>query len=253
MIVAMHEALTQKEKRQVIGEHLRAMRKMLIVCVAAIAVAFLLIFYLFCTPLVDFILEPLRTRGIEVIATHVSESLIMKFKACLVAAVVAAMPVIIWQIWSFVSPALYKQEKRLFRGLFFVALLLFLLGVWFSYAFVFPLAIDLFYEAGEGLATTMWSVNQYFDFVLSFVLPFGLMFEMPVVIFMLARRGKVTYAKLTKFRKYFILVVAVVAAVLTPPDVVSQIMLLIPLLILYEISVLLARFVKTTASKEAEA
>ncbi len=232
------------EKKQAIMEHVLALRRVVIVSIAAVAVLFLLLFYLVCDPLVDFVLRPVRERGIDMISMAVSEALMTQFKVCLIAAVVCAMPIIIQQIWSFVSPALYPNEKRLFAGLFFAALMLFLGGVAFCYVYVFPLAIDLFWAASDTVATAMWSVKEYISFVLSFVLPFGLMFELPVVIYMLAKRGMVNYQKLAGFRKYVILIIAVVAAVLTPPDVVSQCMLGLPMYILYEIAAQMARFVK---------
>lgn len=232
--------------------HLHALRKVLLVSAAAIAVAFVLLFYLLRMQLVTFVLLPLRARDIEAVATHVSEALMMQFKTCLVAAVVASMPVILWQIWGFVAPALYPAEKKLFSALFLVALLLFACGVAFSYLFVFPLAIDLFFEAGEGMVATLWSVDKYFDFVLSFVLPFGLMFELPVVLYMLARRGWVDYPKLAGSRKFVILGIAVAAAILTPPDVVSQVMLGLPMYILFEGAVQLVRFVKPAKQKTEE-
>ncbi len=232
------------EHKSALTEHIKALRRVLIVSVSAVGIAFLVLFYLCCTPLVDFVLDPVRSRGIDVISTAVSEALMLKFKTCLVAAVVIAMPVIIQQIWSFVTPALYDSEKRLFACLFVVMLLLFVFGVVFCYVYVFPLAVDLFWEASDGVATAMWSVQEYFNFVLSFVLPFGAMFELPVVIYMLSRHGMVTYATLARNRKYVALAIAVVAAILTPPDVVSQCMLGIPMYLLYEISVQVARFVK---------
>jgi len=238
------------EKKQALFEHVRALRRVLIVSVAAVGVLIVLFFYLFCDPLVDFMLAPVRSRGIDIIATAVSEALMIQLKVCLVAAVVAGMPVIIHQIWSFISPALYPHEKRLFVGLFFAALLLFICGVAFCYLYVFPLAINLFWAASDTVAPAMWSVNEYFSFVLSFVLPFGLMFELPVIIFMLAKRGKVDYHKLARARKYVLLAIVVVAAVLTPPDVVSQCMLALPMYLLYEIAAQLARFVKPSAPPE---
>lgn len=231
-------------KGQVLAEHLRALRKVLLVSIAAIGILFFVIFYLLREPLIDFILRPLHEREIEVVATHVSEALMMQFKACLVAAVVVGMPVIMWQVWSFIAPALYPHEKRLFAVLFFIALLLFICGIVFSYVYVFPLAINLFFEAGDGVATTLWSVDKYFNFVLSFVLPFGLMFELPVVMYMMARRGWVTYQTMAKNRKFVALAIAIVAAILTPPDVVSQLMLGVPMYLLYEVAVQILRFVK---------
>lgn len=232
------------DKKQALYEHIRALRRVLLVSAGAVAVLFLLFFYLCCDQLVDFVLLPVRSRGISIISTAVSEALMTQFKVCLVAAVVAGMPVIIQQIWSFVSPALYPHEKKLFAAMFFVALLLFLTGVVFCYLYVFPLAINLFWAAADTVATAMWSVQEYFDFVLSFVLPFGLMFELPVVIYLLAKRGMVNYQKLSHARKYVVLVIAVAAAILTPPDVVSQCMLGLPMYALYEAAAQLARFVK---------
>lgn len=237
------EALTP-EKKQGLGEHLLAMRKTITVIAIAIFASFFVIFYLFSQPLVDFILFPVIARGISVISIRVSESLMMQMKTCLVAAIIVSMPVIIWQIWRFAGPALYPSEKKIVRALFVLMVLMFSVGIVFSYVTVFPLAIDLFYEASEGVATPMWSVEGYFNFVLSFVLPFGLMFEMPVVIYILARNGKVTSTALAKNRKYFILGAAVVAAILTPPDVVSQTLLLLPLLFLYEVSVIISKTVR---------
>ena len=235
--------------KEALYEHIRALRRVLVVSAAAVGVLFVLFFYLFCNQLVDFVLAPVRNRGIDIIATAVSEALMIQLKVCLVAAIVAGMPVIIQQVWSFIAPALYPHEKRLFAGLFFAALLLFVAGVAFCYLYVFPLAINLFWAASDTVAPAMWSVQEYFDFVLSFVLPFGLMFELPVVIYMLARRGKVSYRKLASWRKYVLLLIAVVAAVLTPPDVVSQCMLGIPMYLLYEIAAQLARFVKPSKTE----
>lgn len=232
------------EKREAFLENLRALRRVLVVSVIGVVVLFLVLFYGFCDPLMDLILAPVRNRGINMIATAVSEALLTKFKVCLVAAVVCAMPLIMQQIWSFVSPALYPQEKKMFAALFFVALILFIGGVVFCCFFVFPLAIDLFWASAEGVASTMWSVQEYYNFVLSFVLPFGVMFELPVILYMLAKKDKVTYESLAKYRKYVVLVIAIAAAILTPPDVVSQLMLGIPMYLLYEISVQIVRVMK---------
>ncbi len=238
------EAGKVHNKKQTLSSHMMAMRSMVIVIAATIFVCFIVIFYLLSGQLVNFVLAPVYARGIGVIATRVSESLMMTLKTCLVTAIVVSMPMIFWQIWSFVGPALYPNERKVFVTVFLFFVLMFAVGIVFSYTVVFPLAIDLFFEASEGVAVPMWSVDGYFNFVLSFILPFGLMFDLPVVIYMLARRGWVNSRSLTKNRKYYILGASVVAAVLTPPDVVSQVLLLIPMLLLYEISVILSRTVK---------
>lgn len=238
------------EKREAFIENVRALRRVLVVSTIGVVVLFLVLFYGFCDPLMNFVLQPVRSRGINMIATAVSEALLTRFKVCLVAGLVCAMPLIMQQVWSFVSPALYPHEKKTFAILFFVALALFVGGVIFCCLYVFPLAIDLFWSSAEGVANTMWSVEEYYNFVLSFVLPFGLMFEMPVLLYMLARRGKVTYEKLAKFRKYMLLLIVILAAILTPPDVISQLMLTAPMYLLYEISVQIVRFMR---KKPAEA
>lgn len=238
------------DKKQQISYHLLAMRRMVVLIALVVLGVFLIIFNFLSQPLVDFILRPVTMRNIAVIATRVSESLMMRLKTCLVAALVISMPYIIWQIWHFVGPALYPREKRTLSVLFILMVSMFAIGVIFSYVTVFPLAIDLFYQASQGVATPMWSVEGYFNFVLSFVLPFGLMFELPVVIYVLTRKGKVKGETLAKNRKYYILGASVVAAILTPPDVVSQTLLLLPLLLLYEISVLIAKRVKPEEKAE---
>ncbi|NLX83831.1 MAG: twin-arginine translocase subunit TatC [Clostridiales bacterium] len=242
-----------KETKQGFTSHLLALRSMVLRMALVVFAAFLLVFYVFNKPLVAFILQPVLARGIQVIATRVSESLMMQFKLSLVAGLVISMPVLNWEIWRFIGPALYPKEKKAYWALLLTTITLFFVGVVFSYLTVFPLAVSLFYEAGEGIATSMWSVEGYFNFILSFVLPFGLMFELPVVIYLLARSGRVTAQGMGRARRYFILGAAVAAAILTPPDIVSQILLLIPILALYEISVLIARFIKPVEKAEESA
>ena len=240
------------EKKQALAEHVRALRKVLIISTAAVLIMFAVLFYGFCDALASFILLPVRARGIDVISTAVSDALVMKFKVCLVAALVCAMPVIIWQVWGFVAPALYEREKKAFALLFF-AMLLFVTGVLFCYTVIFPLTIDLFWEAGNNLAESMWNVKDYFNFVLSFVLPFGLMFDLPVVMYLLARKGLINYKSAAKSRKFVILGIAVAAAILTPPDVVSQIMLMLPMILLFELSLQIIRFVQQKKVAEENA
>lgn len=239
-----------KLKKQVLQEHLLAIRKLVIISFIGVATFFLIAFYFFREPLIMFILKPLEMRGIEVISTRVSEALIMQIKACLVMGVVLAMPIITWQIWSFVAPALYPKEKTVFALLFYFALFLFVCGVAFAYVYVFPLTIDLFFEASDGVATSLLSIDPYFSFVMSFVLPFGFMFELPVAVYMVASKGWVTYDTLKKSRRYVILAISVVAAILTPPDVVSQCMLGIPMVLLFEIGIQVSRFAKPKKQSE---
>lgn len=225
-------------------DHLLELRKVVVVCLAAVAVAFVASFYFVIDPLMAWITAPIEARGVQVIYTAVSEALTTKLKVAVVTAVVIAFPVIIWQVWRFIKPALYPREQRSFRMFFFFALLLFLLGIVFCYISVFFLAIDFFMVSGEGLATPMLSLDKYINFLFGFLLPFGVAFMLPVFIYITTRVGLTTPEMLASKRKYVILGIFVLAAILTPPDVVSQIMLGVPMLLLYELGILVSRLVK---------
>lgn len=230
--------------------HLLALRKTVVISGVAILVAFLGIFSYLIDYLMKFLTEPIAKRGVAMIYTAVSEALVTKFKVALVAAVVVAFPVIVWQIWVFIRPALYAKEKRLFKGLFFASVILFLVGIFFCYTAVYTLALDFFMVSGEDLAEPMLSVDKYISFLMGFILPFGIAFMMPVFLFITTRMGMTTASSLSKARKYVILGLAVMAAILTPPDVVSQVMLLCPMLLLYEVSILVARLTKPVEREE---
>lgn len=225
-------------------DHLLALRKVIIVCIASVGAAFLIAFYFIIDPLMKWITAPIEARGVQVIYTAVSEALTTKLKVAVVTAVVIAFPVIIWQIWRFIKPALYPKEQRSFRVFFFFALVLFLIGIVFCYASVFFLAIDFFMVSGEGLATPMLSMDKYVSFLFGFLLPFGVAFMLPVFIYITTRVGLTTPEMLASKRKYVILGIFIVAAILTPPDVVSQVMLGLPMLALYEVGILVSRLIK---------
>lgn len=235
------------ERREALMAHVKALRNMLIWIAGAVLAAFVVVFYVWGQPLMDWVIAPIKSRGVEVIYTAMSEAMMTQLKVCLMAGIVVASPVIVWQIWRFVAPALYPHEKKAFAALFLVALVLFLLGVCFAYFAVYTLAIDFFLVAGENLATPLLSIDKFVGFSFGFILPFGIMFQLPVVIYMLARRGKVTVPLLQKVRKYVVLAIFVIAAFLTPPDVVSQVALALPMLLLYEVSIWVARLVKPRA------
>ena len=224
--------------------HLLALRKVLILCAVAILIGFVGSFYFLCTPLMHFITRPIEARGVEVIYTAVSEALATQLKVSLVAGVVVVSPFLFYQIWMFVKPALYDNEIRVFRILFVLALGLFLLGVTFCYRYVYGLALNFFLVAGENLATPMLSIDKYVSFLFSFILPFGVVFELPIAIYMAARVGWVDYQKLKRCRKYVFFGIFIFAAILTPPDVVSQVMLGVPMYVLFEIGVQVSRFTK---------
>ncbi len=224
-------------------DHLMALRKVIIVCLVAVGVAFLASFYFVIDPLMKWITAPIEARGVQVIYTAVSEALMTKLKVAVVTAVIIAFPVIVWQVWCFIKPALYPKERRSFRIFFFFALLLFLVGIVFCYASVYFLAIDFFMVSGEDLATPMLSLDKYVNFLFGFLLPFGVAFMLPVFIYITTRIGLTTPQMLASKRKYVVLGIFVLAAILTPPDVVSQVMLGVPMLLLYEVGIIVSRVV----------
>ena len=224
--------------------HLQALRRVLIVSAAAVVIAFFLVFYLAIETLMSWIIGPIAERGIQIIYTAMSEALVTKFKVAIIAALILASPVIIWQIWSFIKPALFPKEKKAFRILFLIALFLFLLGVVFCYLAVYMLAVDFFLVAGDNLATPMLSIDKYVSFLFGFIVPFGLAFQLPVALYLTTRIGWTNYKMLASKRKFVVLGIFVLAAILTPPDVVSQLALGLPMILLYEIGIQACRLTK---------
>ncbi|MBR4502360.1 MAG: twin-arginine translocase subunit TatC [Clostridia bacterium] len=233
-----------EDHRATLLSHLLALRNVLLISVASVGAAFFLVYTLAIDPLMSWIIDPIRARGIEIIYTAMSEALVTKFKVALIAGFIVAFPVIIWQVWGFIKPALYPKEKKAFRVLFFLALLLFLTGVLFCYFAVYTLAVDFFLVAGDDLATPLLSIDKYVGFLFGFIVPFGIAFLLPIALYLTTRMGWTDYKMLSSKRKYIILAIFVMAAILTPPDVVSQVALGVPLCVLYEISVQVARLTK---------
>ena len=244
--------MAQEQNQQTVGEHLIALRKILLRSAAAIGIAFLVVFYVAIDHLMGFITGPIVERGITVIYTEMSAALMTKLKVAFIAGIVVACPYVFWQIWTFIKPALYAHEKRAFRLTFAATVFLFLLGVVFCYAAVYFLAVDFFLIAGEDLATPMLAIDKYVSFLFGFVVPFGLAFELPVALYITTKMGLTNHQMLASKRKFVILAVVVIAAFLTPPDVVSQIMLSIPILLLFEISLLICKVVKPNTQQENE-
>lgn len=247
--VSEHDAGV-KENTQPLITHLMAFRKLVIAILIAVLVGFVVAFYFLCEPLMKFITSPIEARGVQIIYTAVSEAFTTQLKISLLAGVVVTSPFIFYQIWAFVKPALYDNEIRIFRILFFLALLLFLIGIVFCYCYVYELALNLFLVAGEDLATPMLSIDKYVSFLFSFLLPFGVVFELPVALYIAARMGAVTHKQLVSSRKFVFFGLFILAAILTPPDVISQIMLGLPMYVLYEAGVLVVRFTKPRNREE---
>lgn len=241
-----------KTQTQPLITHLMAFRKLVVACLIAVLVGFVFAFYVLCDPLMHFIVSPIEARGVQIIYTAVSEAFTTQLKLSLIAGVIVMSPYIFYQIWAFVKPALYENEIRLFRVLFFIALLLFLTGIVFCYCYVYELALNLFLVAGEDLATPMLSIDKYVSFLFAFILPFGVVFELPVALYITARLGWVNSDSLKSSRKFVFFGIFILAAILTPPDVISQIMLGLPMYALYEVGMLVVRVTKPRPRDEAE-
>lgn len=192
--------------------------------------------------------------GAKMIATGVIAPFLVPMKLTLVIAFILALPWVFYQVWAFVAPGLYAHEKRLVLPLVISSSLLFMVGVAFCYFFVFGRVFAFISAFSPTSIAVMPDIENYLDFVMSMCLAFGLTFEVPVVVVILVRMGIVSIAKLKAVRSYVIVGAFVVAAIVTPPDVVSQLALAIPMCLLYELGLLLAPvFVKATQAPEESA
>ncbi len=169
----------------------------------------------------------------------------------MMAALVIALPYLLYQVWAFVAPGLYAHEKKLVMPLVFTSTVLFLCGMAFAYFLVFPIVFHFIISvAPEGVAV-MTDIGKYLDFVLTLFVAFGVTFEVPVAVVILVRMGMVSVVKLREIRPYVIVGAFVIGAIFTPPDVVSQVMLAVPLWILYELGIFVAQWVGKSTAAEA--
>ena len=231
--------------------HLIELRDRLIRAMAAIAVA-AAVLAIFPGPgeLYDILAAPLVAhlpKGATLIATSVISPFMVPLKILLMAAFLIALPVVLYQLWAFVAPGLYSHEKKMVLPLVVSSTLLFFIGVAFCYFFVFGQVFKFIQGFAPKSITAAPDIEAYLSFVLTMFLAFGLSFEVPVAVVVLARIGVVTVDKLKAFRGYFIVLAFVVAAVVTPPDVVSQLALAIPMCLLYELGIWAAQvFIRHT-------
>lgn len=221
--------------------HLMELRDRLIRAVLAIAVVFgVLCLYPGPGALYDLLALPLvesLPKGSTMIATNVLSPFVVPLKVTLLAAFLLALPVVLYQVWAFVAPGLYTHEKRLVLPLVLSSTLLFFLGVGFCYFFVFGKVFAFIQTFAPKGVMAAPDIEAYLGFVMNMFIAFGAAFEVPVVVVVLSRMGIVSVQKLREFRGYFIVVAFVIAALITPPDVISQLALAIPMCILYEVGI----------------
>ncbi len=220
--------------------HLEELRWRLIKSLAAIGAAFFPC-YLFANHLVRFLTLPLRQINPEVpplIGTGIAEAFFAKLKVSFIAGIFLASPVVLYQVWQFVAPGLYKNERRFLFPFILCGSLFFVLGATFCYAAVLPLAYTFLVEQFRDISIEpALRISEYITFTARLLLAFGITFEMPVLTFFFARTGLLSHKTLLRFGRYAVVVIFILAAVLTPPDVVSQLLLAGPLLLLYGVSI----------------
>ena len=234
--------------------HLTELRSRLLRIVAIWLLIFLGLFY-FANDLYTFLSEPLRAflpEGTSMIATDVASPFLTPFKLALISALFLAMPFVLHQFWGFIAPGLYKHEKRIALPLLASSIILFYSGMAFAYFVVFPLIFGFFTSvAPEGVAV-MTDISSYLDFVMTLFLAFGLSFEIPVATVLLVLAGAVDVARLKAIRGYVIVGCFVIGMLLTPPDVISQTLLAVPMWLLYVVGILFSGMLKPVKPEESD-
>ncbi|RDL43347.1 twin-arginine translocase subunit TatC [Marinomonas piezotolerans] len=211
--------------------------------------------YPFANELYLFISEPLRLllpEGSSLIATEVASPFLAPLKLTFALSVLIGVPYILYQAWSFIAPALYKEEKGIAIPLLISSVLLFYFGVAFAYFVVLPLIFGFFTSVGPGEVTVMTDINNYLNFVLKLFFAFGVTFEIPVATYLLIKAGVTTVATLSKKRPYVFLGCFVVGMLITPPDIFSQTLLAIPMWLLFEVGLIAGRTVPVEEEIEEE-
>ncbi|AVP58660.1 twin-arginine translocase subunit TatC [Pulveribacter suum] len=235
--------------------HLMELRDRLMRAVIAVGiVAAVLFFWPGPGQLYDLLAAPLVAhlpQGATMIATSVISPFMVPLKILLLAAFLVALPVVLYQVWAFIAPGLYSHEKRLVLPLVISSTVLFFMGVAFCYFFVFGQVFSFIQSFAPKSITAAPDIEAYLGFVMTMFLAFGLAFEVPIAVVVLARLEVVTVDKLKSFRGYFVVAAFIVAAIVTPPDVVSQLALAIPMCLLYELGIWAARlFIRHTKAPE---
>ena len=236
-------------------DHLIELRRRLLWCLAVLAVAFGFSLY-FARPIFGFLVQPLVRAGQgKIIYTQIFEAFFVEIKVAFFAALMISFPIIASQLWMFVAPGLYSKEKRAFLPFLLLTPFLFLTGAALAYYVAMPLALHflLSYQGNIGgiQQTALPGVGNYLDFSTRFIFGFGVAFLLPVLLMLLERAGLVTRQQLKRGRRYAIVVAFVIAAVLTPPDVVSQLLLAVPLVLLYEVSLVAIWFTERRRARSS--
>jgi len=231
------------EKKLPLTAHLQELRKRLILSFIAVGGGFALC-YTFAEKIFDILAAPLlemMPQGGSLIFTSVAEAFFTYMKVAFVAGLILASPFVLYQIWAFVAPGLYRHEKKYVVPFVLAGSFFFALGIFFGYYVALPIGFKFLLGFATDFIKPLPSMKEYLSFSIKFLLAFGLVFEFPVVLVLLARIGVVDARTLARQRKYAILLIFVFAAILTPPDIVSQVIVALPMIGLYELSILLSK------------
>lgn len=234
--------------------HLTELRDRLLRALLAVLLVFICLFP-FANEIYSFVSQPLRAllpEGATMIATEVASPFLTPFKLTLVAAIFIAIPYLLYQLWSFIAPGMYRHEKRLAIPLLASSVVLFYAGAAFAYYVVFPLIFGFFTSVGPDDIAIMTDINSYLNFVLKLFFAFGIAFEIPIAAVILIWAGITTPDDLVKKRPYIIVGCFVFGMLLTPPDIISQALLAVPMWILFEIGVFFGRFIQRRGSAAAD-
>jgi sec-independent protein translocase protein TatC len=233
--------------------HIADLRKRLTISVASVFLFFFIAFA-FWQVILDWMTIPLMNvlpEDSNVIFTKVPEAFFTAVKVSFFAAFIAALPVTFWQFWLFVAPGLYENEKRLVIPFVLFATVMFVSGAAFAYYVVIPFGFEFLINFSGGMFTALPSIGEYVGFFTKLLIAFGISFELPVVTFFLAKIGLVTDESLTSFFRYAVIIIFILAALLTPPDMITQFLMAGPMIALYGLSILIAKSVNP-ASKDNE-
>ncbi|MCL6414976.1 twin-arginine translocase subunit TatC [Aestuariirhabdus sp. Z084] len=244
----------QSGAEQPLISHLVELRDRILRSVLVVLVIFLGLFY-FANEIYAFVSEPLRKflpEGSTMIATEVASPFLTPFKLTIVLAIFLAIPFLLHQIWSFIAPGLYQHEKRIAIPMLFSSVVLFYAGIAFAYYVVFPLVFGFFTSVGPSDVTIMTDINRYLDFVLKLFFAFGIAFEIPIATVLLIWSGASTVESLGQKRPYVVVGCFVLGMLLTPPDVISQALLALPMWVLFEIGILFGRMIPKEDDEEPE-
>ncbi len=240
------------EQQETFIAHLIELRDRMLRAIVAVVVVFVVLMP-WAGDIYDILARPMMQtlpEGTHMIATGVVTPFFVPVKVTMMVAFVLALPVVLYQAWGFIAPGLYSHERRMAMPLVLGSTLLFIIGMAFCYFFVFGMVFKFIAEFAPKSIVPAPDIEQYLSFVMSMFLAFGITFEVPVAVILLVKAGVVDIAKLKEMRPYVIVGAFVIAAIVTPPDVISQFMLAVPMCLLYELGILLAKMISKRAPAE---